>query len=69
MSIADKMRLQGYVSASEAAQKVGRSVHTIYRWQEDGIIESVNIGGHHFVKIKSLIDYLGVDAAELLGVH
>lgn len=63
------MRSKGYISASETAEKVGKSIATIYRWLEEGFVEGTQLGRSWFVKLDSLIKYLGPESAEMLGLN
>lgn len=63
-----KMREKGFISASEAAKAIGKSIYTIYRWESEGRIKGMTIAEHRFVSIDSLIGYLGTDAAAMLGL-
>jgi len=65
--LADK----GYISASEVAQKVGRSLQTVYSWIDEKRIEAVRIDTHWYVKMTSLVSYYREQdpkAVELLGL-
>ena len=62
----DRMREQGYIRATEAAARVGVSVHTIYRWLERGSIMGTRVGRQHFVLTDSLRGWLGTEGEHLL---
>ena len=48
------MRREGYVSAREAADAVGRSLSTIHRWADAGTVHSTRSGTRLFIDISSL---------------
>ena len=54
----------GYVTAKYVAAKLGKNVSTIYRWLDSGQITGMRVGKLRYVKIESLIGYLGPDAAK-----
>ena len=63
-----KMREKGFISASEAAKAVGKSIYTIYRWETEGRIKGMTVAEHRFVSVDSLVGYLGIEAASMLGL-
>ena len=63
-----KMAEQGYIPASEAAEALGVSVFTLYRWAGTNKVTGVKVGIHWFFERKSLLDYVGPQAAKLLGL-
>lgn len=54
-SLEEKMESQGYLKVSRAAEKLGVSVYTIYRWIKAGTLDGEKVIGHWFVTIDSLI--------------
>lgn len=62
------MMQKGYLSASAIARKVGLSPASVAGWIARGQVQHVRIGRRKYVLIKSVVSYLGADAAKLLGV-
>lgn len=60
-----RMRREGYVTCREIAQRVGVHKATVYRWINDGLIESVDFNGAYYIKWDSVIRHLGA-VAEIL---
>jgi excisionase family DNA binding protein len=52
--IVDRDILTGYVTASDAASRLGKSRPTIYRWLNTGKLSGLRIGGTRFVELASL---------------
>ena len=70
-SQADMLKAKGYISAADAAQRVGRHITGIYRLLDDGEVEELRIGRSRYINMASLIAYLNrvsPDAARLLGL-
>jgi excisionase family DNA binding protein len=69
---AEMMRAQGYVTVKEAAARLGRSVPYVYDLLDNGKVHGVSSGaGKHarrYVQWSSLVDYVGPEAARLLGL-
>lgn len=67
----EHLAAQGYVPATEAAQKVGKSTQTVYYWLQNQKVEGVRIGTHWYVKWASLLDFYRQQdpkAVELMGL-
>ena len=67
-ALKNQMDGKGYISAPVAAEKCHVSKSTMYRWMEEGLVESIEVGHAKFVKLKSLKDHLGKEASEVLGL-
>lgn len=63
-----KMRLQGYLTCTETAGRVGVSRATVYRWIRNGWISSVDVSGAYYVNWQSVLAHLG-DAANVLQLR
>lgn len=59
---------KGYVSVRMAVDKTDRSPHTIYRAIESAELEVKTDGKQRFVSIKSLIAWIGPEAAKARGL-
>jgi len=64
----EMMREKGYVSVSDASNRAGVTVFTIYRWVSAGKVEGLLVGRHWYVQLDSLIKYVGPKAAALLDM-
>ena len=67
----ERLRGEGYVHASEVAERVGKSVQTVYYWLAQDKVEGVRIGTHRYVKWSSVVDLFKKSdpkAVELLGL-
>ena len=67
----DALAAKGYIPASEAAEKVGKSTQTLYYWLAQKKIDGVRIGVHWYVREKSLTEYykkMDPKAVALLGL-
>lgn len=62
------MLAKGYVPARAVAEKMGVHISGVYRLINEEKLEEVRVGTRRFVLIKSLIDYVGPEAAQLLGM-
>lgn len=58
---ADMMQKKGFLTAAAAAEKVGNTVYTIYRWVEDGKIQGMKVGKHWYVNLESLVRFMDRD--------
>jgi excisionase family DNA binding protein len=71
-TVKDKMRSKGFIPVSEAAKRVGMSIWYIYELLDSGKVHGVAVGtgryARRFVEAKSLIAFVGPDAAKLLGL-
>jgi excisionase family DNA binding protein len=64
----ERMRAQGYVTAKEVAGWLGRHVTGVYDLVDNGKVEGMRVGRARFIKLASLRQYLGPQAASALGV-
>lgn len=64
----DALANRGYLLAADVAAKTRMHIGSVYRWCALGEVESVKLGNVRWIKITSLIDKLGVDAAKALGI-
>lgn len=67
VDIESKLREQGYISAREVSERTGKDISTIYRWMDEGEVDSETVMGRRYVLVRSLIIKVGVKASELLG--
>ena len=71
MTQAEILGKQGYITASEAAGKLGRHITSVYRLVQTGALEGVHIGRSWYVKSESIIGYANKECpngAALLGL-
>jgi hypothetical protein len=59
---------KGYVTASYVAEKLGRRLPSVYQMATAGKVESIRIGRAWYIKLTSLIEFVGPEAARLLGL-
>jgi hypothetical protein len=52
----------------EVAARIKQSVGTIYRWVDDDLVEGINVGNLRYVKVRSLIAYLGEEPSRIFGL-
>lgn len=64
----ETMATRGYLSLAAAADKCRVDRSTMARWARKGKVQSLSIGGRIYVERDSLVDYLGDEAAEELGL-
>lgn len=62
-----KMRTAGYILASEISNKMGITRSAVSRWASDGSVESMLVTNRMYVKLTSLIAYLGEEKATIFG--
>lgn len=54
-----RMRQLGYVTPKDAARRSRLHLRTIYRWMNDGFVESTMVGKRWYVNFQSLQKRLG----------
>lgn len=59
----------GYMPAVEVANKLGVSLTTVGRWADQSAVEAETIGGRRYVKISSLLEYIGPTQAQIFGFN
>lgn len=59
---------KGYVTVKEAAERCQQAQSTVYRWLDTGAVEGLQVGRSRYVKLASLVEFIGKDAAKLLGL-
>lgn len=66
------MRRRGYVTPKAAAAHIGRDVHTIRTAIEEGKLRVIRMGdgpkARQFVEWRSLLEWIGPEAATALGL-
>jgi hypothetical protein len=62
------MAAKGLLPATQMAARVGVSVFTIYRWVNEEKVKGMKMQGHWYVDRNSMIEYLGLEAANMLGL-
>lgn len=62
------MAARGYLTLQAAADKVRVDKSTMARWVRSDKVVGLTVGGRTYVERDSLIDYLGDDAAQELGL-
>ena len=67
-SQAARMRIRGYASASEVARMVGVTPAAISGWVDRGKVRVLHVGGRVYVDMRSVLEYLGPQAAAALGI-
>ena len=63
------MRARGYITVSEASERTGTGVGTIYSWLESCDVVGERVGKRRYVNVRSLAAYLGPTGAQMLGVQ
>ena len=63
------LREKGYIPAQQVIDKVGMHHATLYRWIQKKKIKGIKVGLKHYVKLTSLIQFLGEEAAQEFGLH
>lgn len=58
----------GYLPAVDVANKMGVSLTTVGRWADQGSVEAETVGHRRFVKVSSLIEYIGDTQAQIFGI-
>jgi predicted site-specific integrase-resolvase len=66
--LASKMKDDGWLLISEAAELVGIGIPTMYRWCQAGNVKTVTVGACRYIEVKSLVTFLGPDASKALGI-
>jgi excisionase family DNA binding protein len=56
----EMMRTRGYVTAQEAADKLGHSPRHVARLVEEGRLNGTKVGARHYVALASVRAYLGI---------
>jgi len=68
----DLMAKKGYITAAEAARRIGVTVSRIYEWLDENKLEGCCIGTgerpRRYVSSASLIACVGPEAAKALGL-
>jgi uncharacterized protein (DUF2384 family) len=62
------MRSKGYESASSIARMAKVTPTAVSGWISRGKVRTFLVGKHVFVEVKSVIEYLGPQAAAVLGI-
>jgi hypothetical protein len=65
---AERMRARGYASASAVARMVGVTPAAISGWVERGNVAVIRVGGRVYIDLRSVLAYLGPQAAAALGI-
>lgn len=68
MTPEEKLKLNGYIPAVTAAERVGRTVFTIYRWIRLKKLAGLKVGSYWYVKETSISKCYTPEAARLLGL-
>lgn len=63
------MRARGYITPREAAERLGISTGTIYRWVDEGHVAEQRLAGARYVEVGSLTKHVGPAAMTMLGVQ
>jgi hypothetical protein len=65
----DRMRVLGYITAKEVAERTGKNLVTIYGWLKDGRVEGQQVEGRFwYVRVSSLICHLRPLGAQAAGL-
>lgn len=67
-TVAQKMAKQGYITAREAANRTGKSIHTIYRWINTNEVDGCRVFGSWYVSLESLDSKAEQDDAKAFGL-
>ena len=62
------MLAKGYHSLTAAAKALGLARMTLWRWAQEGTVKHVRVASRIYLEEKSLILYVGAEAAKLLRV-
>lgn len=62
----EAMRLRGYVTVTSACKRVKRPWPTVYWWLQKGRVKSAKIGRRRYVNWKSMVKWMGPEAAKAL---
>ena len=71
MTQAEKLAEKGFITATLAAEMLGRHITSVYRLVEAGSLEGLRIGRSWYVKRTSLVEYankLSPNGALVLGL-
>ena len=67
-SQAEMMRNRGYITAQEVFKRTGIPVAQVYKLLKDGRLTGIDIASRHYVLYTSLVEYIGVEAARVIGL-
>ena len=63
------LRAQGWVLCTEAAEKTGKVVQTLYRWIDQGKVNGCVVDGYRrYIDWNDLLDFLGPAKTSALGL-
>lgn len=57
-----------FITVREASRRTGRSRYTIYNWLDTKKVEGIRVGRARYIRIASLIEFIGEEAAEICGL-
>lgn len=64
----EAMLAKGFASVRIVAEKMQVHFSTVYRLIEQNKVRGIKAGVKQYVEIKSVVEYLGPEAAKLLGM-
>lgn len=62
------MRARGYMTYQDVSDAVGVTTVAVGRWVTEGALKAVVLGNRRYLKRQDVVEYLGREAAEALGL-
>ena len=59
---------QGYVTVAYTAELLSVHIATVHRYIQSEKVKATQIGNKYYIKLDSIVEYLGPEASKLLGL-